>query len=428
MVLKTVVLTGLVALGLFGAFWHWAEASPARELKIVIFGGQSLAFGATGRDWVTTQAQFPNSLMLDFDDPQNGARGWETAPVDSNAFHGFVPRFEVSQESPATGTMNILARAHPEIDFISLHYGKSGESLDFIRDNTLAGLFGQLELIKSYADQQGYRIDPAIELAWIQGQSGSESDYSESLSQHRAEVEARVKEIFGEPFGVTLYTTITRGFGGKTVTGEQFQAIRTDKHILLGSTEVVFNAQYPANGKAANAHLTGEGYYMMGAQIGTHILAKMNGKPIAPIAVEKITQLAPDRFLITFSGVLGHLQEDDSVFADDDFTGVPAHFGIDIYRTNDGRLPGDIVSSRIVDANRIEIVFSKPLSGAFRLWVGRSESKGWMVGGGGAGFGGTTLCDSGQIYSAVPPTGGRPLRKDQLCEFVPQQYFDFTMR
>ncbi|SFI66577.1 hypothetical protein [Celeribacter neptunius] len=404
-----------------------APGDAAPELKVVVFGGQSLAFGATGRDWVTTEPVYDNSLMLDFDDPANGARGWDAEAVDVDTFNGFTQRYEVAQETPATGTMNVLAAANPDTTFVSLHYGQAGKSLDYIRENTLDGLYTQLELLKAQADAEGYAINNVIELAWIQGQSGSLGDYSDTLSAHQDEVEAFVKDLFGAEFEVEFYASITRGFGGKVTTGEQFDAIMDDPEIHLGTTEVVFNSQYPAQGDPWNAHLSGEGYYMMGAQIASHIMANMAGDPLAPIAVEAVEEVAPSTYRIHFSGVQGGLMENPGVYADDDFIGAPDNFGIDVYRANNGQLEGDIIESRIVDADTIEFVFSEDLSGDYRLWVGRSESDGWMVDGRGAGYGGTTLYDSGQIYSAVDPGNGFDLQTAELAEFVPQQYFDFTV-
>ena len=394
-------------------------------LKVVVFGGQSLAFGATGRDWVNTEAQYENSLMLNFDNAKNGARGWDAEDVNDATFNGFTPRFEVAQETPATGAMNLLASTYPDVNFVSLHYGQSGKSLDFIRENTLDALFQQLTLLKVEADAQGYAINQTIELAWIQGQSGSTGDYSDTLSQHQNEVEASVKDIFGDEFEVELYTTITRGFGGKSTTAEQFDAILDDPNIHLGSTEVVFNSQYPAGGNATNAHLSGEGYYMMGSQIASHILVNMAGEPLAPMAVEAVTEVGLNTYHIDFSGVVGSLAVNPSVYSDDDFVGVPDHFGINIYRSNSGWLPGEIVSSQIIDSNTIEITYSQELSGQAMLWVGRSESDNWMADGGGAGYGGTTLYDTGQSYTAVDPMTGLSLQQAEMYEFIPQQSFDF---
>lgn len=403
------------------------DAPEVGTLKIVVFGGQSLNFGATGRDWVSTEAQFDNSLMLAFEDPYYSAQGWTTGDVDTDSFLGLTPRFEVAQEAPATGAMNVLAAALPDVDFVSLHYGKSGESLDFIAENTSAALYQQLELLKAWADAEGRTIDTTIELAWTQGQSGADGDYSELLSAHLDDVQAEVDRIFGEEFDVNLYASITRGFGGKVVTADQFAAIQEDEDIFLGATEVVFNAQYPAGSSAINAHLTGEGYYMMGAQIGSHILANMSGDPVDPIAVEAVTRVAEGTYHIDFSGVVGSLQVDEGVYADDDFIGVPDHFGIDIYKSNGGRLTSDILSSRIVDDDTIEIVYSEDLSGTFLLWVGRSESDGWMADGSGAGYGGTTLFDDAQSYAAVDPIDGLSLRQNELFEFIPQQAFEFLV-
>ena len=86
---------------------------------------------------------------------------------------------------------------------------------------------------------------------------------------------------------------------------------------------------------------------------------------------------------------------------------------------------GDIVSSRIVDRATIEIVCSEALSGAYKLWIGRNDSDGWMADGGGAGYGGTTPCDDGQAYTAVDPGAGLTPGTPSLCEYVPQQAFDF---
>lgn len=400
-------------------------AAAENPLKIVIFGGQSLAFGATGRDWVNTGPQYENSLMLDFDNPQNGARGWETGTVDNDAFNGFTQRYEVAQETPATGAMNVLAEANPDTTFVSLHYGQSGKSLDYIRENTLDGLTGQLELIKAHADSMGYTIDPQIELVWIQGQSGSEGDYSDGLSAHLDEVQDFAASIFGSEFDVNMYSTIVRGFGGKTTTGEQFQAIQDDPDIFLGSTEWMFNAQYPAKGQASNAHLTGEGYYMMGTQIGTHIQANMEGNPVAPITIEAVRSMGGNTFQVDFANVVGQLQSNPDVYADDDFIGTPDNFGLGIYRSNQGSAPGEIVSAHIVDADTIEFTYSEELAGTYNLWVGRNDSDGWMADGGGRGWGGTTLYDNGQSFTATDPVNGLNLQTDTLYEFIPQQYFEF---
>lgn len=401
------------------------EAETGKVLKIVVFGGQSLNFGATGRDWVNTEGQFANSLMLDFSDPAKRARGWESENVDVSSFNGFTMRHEVDQETPATAAMNVLAKALPDVDFVSLHYGKAGQSLDFISEYTKPALIQQLLVLRDAALAKGYTIDPVIELAWTQGQSGASGDYSDMLSVHRDEVEVAVKSIFDADFSVNMYASIIRGFGGKQTTEEQFEAILSDPDIYLGATEVVFNSQFPAKGDPMNAHLSGEGYYMMGTQIGTHILANMQGDPVDPIAVERVIRIDETTLHIDFSGVKGQLRDNPGVNSDDDFIGVPDHFGLGLYRTNGGLLSGEIISSRIVDDDTIEIVYSEALSGGYKLWVGRNESDGWIDGGGGAGYGGTTLYDDGQQYTAVDPAGGLDLQMPSLYEYVPQQAFDF---
>ena len=395
------------------------------DLKIVIFGGQSLAFGAGGRDWVNTAPQYDNSLMLHFDNPVNSARGWGTDTVDAQSFNGFTPRVEVAQETPATGAMNLLAATHSDIDFISLHYGAGGQRLDTIREEYFPALAEQLRLLKDHADAQGYDIDPTIELAWIQGQAGTIGDYSDELSLHQDEVELAVKDIFGSEFELEFYTSITRGYGGKVITREQFDAIQDDPDIHIGATEVVFNSQWPDNEDIFNPHLSGEGYYMMGTQIASRILQSMEGDPLAPMEVASAVEVAPATYHVTFAGVQGELVEDNSVFSNEFFLSGPEHFGFDFYRTNDGRLTGEIVSSQIIDADTIELVYSEALDGEYRLWVGRSESDGWIDGAPAAGYGGTTLYDSAQVYTPVAPMDGLVLSAGPQFEYVPQQHFDF---
>ncbi|HHB81390.1 MAG TPA: hypothetical protein ENK83_06570, partial [Aliiroseovarius sp.] len=151
----------------------------------------------------------------------------------------------------------------------------------------------------------------------------------------------------------------------------------------------------------------------------------MTGEPVAPIAVESVEEIDPTTFHVHFSGVQGALQENPDVYNPSYFIGSPEHFGIDIYKTNNGVADGEIIASRIVDMDTIEFKYDRELSGEFRLWVGRSDSDGWITEDTGAGYGGTTLYDDGYLYSAVLPDSGLTLQTESLFEYVPQQHYDF---
>ncbi|MEM8979828.1 MAG: hypothetical protein AAGD04_10110 [Pseudomonadota bacterium] len=409
------------------------EGPAQNVLKIVIWGGQSLAVGAGGREWVNTSSQFANSLMLDYDDPKNGSRGWEGREVALNSFRGFTERVETDQETPATGGMNLLAQNNPDITFLSLHYGKGGTAISEVRQDHFPDLVAQLELIKAEADRLGYTIDPRIEVAWIQGQSdASNSAYEADLRAHQDELEVAVKDTFGLDFDARLFTSITKGYGAKDATRGQFDAIMNDEDIEFGASEVVFNVTHADQDDITDPHLDGDGYYLMGTQIGAKIDSAMNGNVVAPIAIADVREVADATYHVDFSGVQGNLAEDPTLFAQElGFLAAPDHFGMDVYKTTQFSESGEIVSSRIVDNDTIEFVYSKDLEGSFVLWIGRSDQDDWIdtsiLANGGKGYGGTTLYDTGQSYTAVAPGSGLSLAMETFNEFVPQQAFEFMV-
>lgn len=413
-------------------FRHVEAPAP---LKIVVWGGQSLAVGAQGTDWVSTEAVHGNSLMMAYDEPRHGSRGWEGRPVDAATFQGFAPRVETAKETPASGGMNYLAERNPDTTFLSLHYGTGGKDLAHISTHSFPNLVAQLQLACDHARVAGHEVDPVIEIAWIHGQSDSNNgNYAAELSAHLDEIQAAVEEVFGADHAARMFASITRGYGGKTVVREQFEAVRTDPDIHLGGAEVLFNASHPAEGDIGNPHLAGQGYYLLGTQVGTKIGAAMDGAPLAPIAIEAVTQVEPGRLLVDFSGVTGALASDGGPFVPENgFIKPPDHFGFDVYTARNHSERGEILASRIVDADTIEFVYSKPLSGDFILWAGRSDQADWIgdpESPGGRNYGGTTLYDDGLRHQ--PATSHGPLDPDGFgaggfWEYVPAQPFEFSV-
>jgi hypothetical protein len=215
-----------------------------------------------------------------------------------------------------------------------------------------------------------------------------------------------------------------RGYGNKGVAIDQLDVVLDQPNVIFGAPEFQFEARYPARVGSDYTHLSPEGYYMMGQQLGANLFDALTGNENAPILISTVTKIAPDMLQIDFSGVDHALVADPSIYAAANGLHAPTDLGFRLYTPSGANTPNlpSIVDAQILDADSVLLQFDRTIAGQFRLYLGRNEENlldpalGNLVG-----FGGTPLRDSG-TEDAMPAPNGAPLSDPFLYEYAPIQY------
>lgn len=352
-----------------------------KKLLIVFSYGQSLSIGTSNEfENLTATPEHPGSVLgLDFGNIQLTARGFRGAPVDEDAFAGFIDLIEGDRETPASGILNQIfdrfegAGLTPP-DIVHFHAGHGGRSIaelltssddvfGSIEDglaNTEAGLHfavdnqdgtlshyinddgeayftrttddgavyydnleTQLRLTVEHALQLGYEIEPTVVLNWIQGQSDKgtsrepEFDYAYHLNLLLDKISDSIQEIVSPTTDLIASISQFRGSGIRNTPLQTLDVINQREDSILGITEYAFQAFEPAVVGGDYTHLSGEGYYRAGRAIGDRIFDALTGNENQPILIESVEYTSLTELVVTFSGVETHLVDDPSIYRQD---------------------------------------------------------------------------------------------------------------
>ena len=461
----------------------------AQKLLIVFSFGQSLSIGTTTVfERLTDEPEHPGAVLgLDWGNIQLTARGFLGNPVAEEDFAGFIDLVEGNRETPGSAMLNQIYDRYEQDGLeppliVHFHAGSGGRSIvelltsasdifastedalasvadgdHFAVDNldgTLSHYINdggtavftkstpdgtvyfdnfetQLRLVVEEALEQGYVIEPAVVLNWIQGQSDvglsreDTFDYGYHLNLLLDKITETIQEVVSPTTELIASLSQFRGTGIRETPIQTLEVIneRADSH--LGITEYAFQAFEPSVVGKDYTHLTSEGYYRAGRALGDRIYDALTGNENKPILIDSIEYLATNEILITFSGVETQLVDDPSIYrADAGFT-PPSHFGFGLYAA-DGT-PGtgtpQIVESEIVGTNQVRLVFDQEITQEYRLFLGRTGEN--LIDPNvspnhGIDFGGTTLRDASETQAPTPPSG-RTLDDDAISEYAPVQ-------
>lgn len=465
------------------------EVTDRQAMQFIFTSGQSLSVGTTSSPAVLTNAPlYPgNALALDFGLSRYVNTGWQAASVNVSMFQGFRSLQEYGSETHASSMINRLIYEYQAAGldspvFTHVNTGSGGRSIlqlmvgsqdiyadvatglaatavdDIFAVNNLNGTFGyyrntgageqfygnksgkpvffdnlvtQLTLGVNEAVKQGYDVGKDIVLNWIQGQAdvglgGATFGYEFLLGKYFEKLDAIVESIIGNTSDVLGMVSQHRGYSAKGVATDQIDFVGTQPNVIFGAPEYQFEARYPAKVGGDYTHLSPEGYYMMGQQLGANLFDALTGHENAPILIASVTKVAADMLQVDFSGVDNGLVDDPSIYAAANGFHPPSDFGFRLYTTigQKGRNLPDIISAQIIDADSVLLQFDKAVSGQFRLYLGRTEEDlldpayGSLFG-----FGGTTLRDSVAV-AAMPAPNGAPLADPFIYEYAPIQYVD----
>lgn len=464
-----------------------AQTDPTSRptLQIVLTYGQSLTVGSTRTPAIlsTTPRNPEKVLALDFSIPDTLARGPMLTAVDESRFRGFAPLREGRSETHVSAMMDALVDGYVQNDldvptFVHINSGAGGRSIfqlmtssddiyatlaegiaatqlddvfavpaadaryDFYIRSADGAVFArnaagplvlfdnlesQLRLAVSHGIASGFDISPTVVLNWSQGQSDNTPLYGKLLTQLFDKVEAVIDEVVSPAATLIGIVSQTSGYGTKLISTEQLAFINAQPNVAHGANEFMYQALYPAQIGSDYTHLNPEGYFMMGQRMGRNMFDMLQGNENLPMLIDQIVQTSARTVIVTFANVDGHLVDDPSIFAASNLLRPPRHMGFGVYSATGGKFTAFSVSgASITGTNAVELTFSADLTGAFRIYAGRSDGDPLITPGGGlAGFGGTTLREAESI-AASQPSNGQALVNPYLHEYVPSQFQLFT--
>lgn len=446
---------------------------------------------AAGQAVLTNAPVYPaNALALDFGANGYVNTGWQATRVNPAAFQGFRPLQEYGSETHVSSMVNRLVYEYQNAGldspvFTHVNTGSGGRSIlqlmtrsqdiysdvasalaatsldDVFAVNNLNGTYGyfrntgsgaqgygsrpgrpvfldnladQLALGVGEAVKQGYDLAEDIVLNWIQGQAdpalgGLTYGYEFLLGKYFEKLDTIAESVLGAAADVVGMISQHRGYGNKAVAIDQLDFVRSQPNVVFGAPEFQFEARYPAKVGSDYVHLSPEGYYMMGQQLGANLFDALTGNENAPILISAVTKVAPDKLQVDFSGVDHALVADPSIYAAANGLHAPSDLGFRLYTTSGakGRNLPNIIDAQIIDADSVLLQFGTAISGQFRLYLGRNEENlldpalGTLTG-----FGGTPLRDSGAV-DAMPAPNGTPLSDPFIYEFAPIQYINIDI-
>lgn len=467
------------------------QVTDRATMQFIFTSGQSLSVGTTATPAVLSNAPvYPgNALALDFGVNAYVNQGWQTKVVNPAMFQGFRPLQEYGSETIASSMINRLVYEYQSAGldspvFTHVNTGSGGRTIlqlmtssndiyadvasglaataldDVFAVDNLNGTFGyfrntgagaqgygsssgrpvffdnlvkQLTLGVTEALKQGYDVSDDIVLNWIQGQAdvargGVPYGYEFLLGKYFEKLDAVVENLLGTDADVLGMVSQHRGYANKGVAIDQIDFVTAQPNVIFGAPEYQFEARYPARVAGDYTHLSPEGYYMMGQQLGANLFDALTGHENTPIMISSVTKVAADTLEVDFSGVDTALVYDPSIYAAANGFHPPSDMGFRLYTAagqKGNNLPG-IVNATIIDADTILLQFNKAVTGNFRLYLGRTEEDlldpayGSLMG-----FGGTPLRDAG-VVDALPTPGGAPLSDPHIYEYAPIQYVDIS--
>lgn len=468
------------------------QITDRQTMQFIFTSGQSLSVGTTATPAVLSNSPvYPtNALALNFGANGYVNQGWQTKTVNPALFQGFRPLQEYGSETHVSSMINRLIYEFQSAGldspvFTHVNTGTGGKNIlqlmtgaqdiysdvasalaatgtdDVFAVDNLNGTFSyfrntgsgsqgygtssgrpvffdnlvtQLTLGVTEALKQGYDVSKEVVLNWIQGQADSGRGdvpfgYEFLLGKYFDKLEAVVENLLGNSADVLGMVSQHRGYGNKGVAIDQIEFINGQANIVFGAPEYQFEARFPARVAGDYTHLSPEGYYMMGQQLGANLFDALTGNENTPILISSVTKVAPDMLQVDFSGVDNALVDDPSIFAAANGFHPPSDFGFRLYTMTGvkGRGLPDIINAQIIDADSVLLQFDKTVSGQFRLYLGRTEEDlldpafGSLVG-----FGGTTLRDSVAV-AALPAPSGAALADPFIYEYAPIQYMNIDL-
>jgi hypothetical protein len=461
-----------------------SDSSGQPVLQIVITMGQSLSVGATANAGIlSTRPVYPNNVLaLNFGASATINDGWGSSPVVASKFQGFTPLYEVNSESPVSSMLNAvvadaLAAGKPAPTLLNINTGTGGLSIlqlmtssgqiygslvDALSNTAIGqefavqnadGTYGfylrtasgdqfyenlpgpivyfdnlvkELTIAVNYARTQGYQVSPNVIFNYEQGQADTDigtgsTGYDLLLPQLLQRVQTAAQGVIGPDATVDNVITQVRGYSSKDVSIDQLNATETVPNTIFGAPEYEFEAEYPSKIGTDYTHLSPTGYYMLGQELGNKIFDLLQGKLDQPILIERVTKPSSNTLFIGFSGVNTYLVNDPSPWRSSNLLTAPPNLGFGAYGAN-GNAPTaiSITGASIVASNVVQLTFSGAISGAFRLYLGRTQNDP-LTGGGLAGFGGATLRDASET-AALPPPNGQALPDPYVYDYAPIQY------
>ncbi len=458
--------------------------TTSEKMQIVITLGQSLTQGAwrpATAGIITSSPQNPNKILaLDFGTMIETSRGWQSRAVDEAMFRGFTHLQETRSETHVSGMMSTIAdhlqTTDPSITtLLHINSGANGRSIfelslsdrdifdtlnNGIASTSSGDLFGvfttsgiqvyiredtnatfirsigtdvqiydnleiQLRLAVQAAKSANISISEKVVFNWVQGQADGNSPlYGRALNYLLDKFSDSVSNVLGDGYNAITAISQFRGYGTKNVSAAQIEAIVNRDDVVLGALEYKYQSQFPSQVDLDYTHLSAEGYFRFGQDIGRNIAQALQGKENKPIIMQQIVQLDIDTIEVFFANVDGRLVEDSSIFSLDSHLRSPDFFGFGSYRLPIplSRLT-PIASAAISGSNSVKIDFSLPIIQPFDLWIGNNDFdvyNGSVAGYSLRGYGGTTLRDSAGSVAAQP-FGNVILDDHYLYDFIPIQ-------
>ena len=275
-----------------------------------------------------------------------------------------------------------------------------------------------------------YTITDTVLFNWVHGQAdaglgGKKYDYEYHLELLLGTVETGIEDHLGRNVDLVTSVSQQRGYGPKDVAFEGLAAALNINGAHLGMLEYEFQASEPSAPGRDYTHFSNEGYYLAGAQLGLRFFDALQGNENAPILIDSVQRGGTNEVLVNFTGVDGALVNDPSIYNPAAGFSVPSNFGFGIY-DNPYRPSEDyqILSSRIVDADTVSLIFNKEPVEGLTLILGRTGETliDPAFNSQGRDFGGTTLRGSDTV-SILPPEQGS-LVEQFVYEYAPIQSYD----
>lgn len=105
-----------------------------------------------------------------------------------------------------------------------------------------------------------------------------------------------------------------RGVGSKATALQTLDVITARDDAHFGAAEYAHQAFEPAVVGVDYTHLSSEGYYRLGRQIGDRIYDVLAGAENRPILIDDVVYVVPNEVIVTFSGVETFLVDDPSIY------------------------------------------------------------------------------------------------------------------
>ncbi len=288
----------------------------------------------------------------------------------------------------------------------------------------------QLKLGYDAAVAAGYQIDPHLVINWIQGEDDRDTpEYDYLLNKLLDKFKVAAETIFGKSVQLVAAISQTQGNGHIDVAIDQLSVINSRADTILGAPQYQQRVLYPSSPLFDYDHLTPEGYFVFGQQIGANIFNKLVGNENKPIEISSITATSETRLIVKFSGLIGSLVDDQAAYNASLSLRPPSDFGFRVYTANGDlatSLP-DISNAKIIGSNLVQLDFSSSILGSYRLYLGRTDESLITQGSSGFGLAGTTLRDSSVISALKPADPTNTLHYNSIYDFVPVQYVDLNI-